>query len=130
MNKNYFPQIRAIKTAEEMNRYCGKKKYYFHATNKRGLIGILESQTIGTNYFGEIGVYLAKDYLHSFHHGQYVLLISNLNANKITKDNVNDGLLYKGAIDIQKVESIIIYSGDRRLVEDLVDELIEIIENE
>jgi hypothetical protein len=102
---------------------------YYHGTDQKGLFGIIRDRKIGTKYFDGICVFLSKDFETANLHGQYVHVISGIDESNIFTDDVNDGYLHKGYIDVKYVIEIRMIENDRRIFRDFINGLIEKYEN-
>ena len=97
---------------------------YYHGTNLKGILSIIESGFIGVDYFDCTGFYISTDINVAVTHGQYILSIDDVDVSKITSDTTNDGLLYKGKYPLSEVLSLSI-CNDQRLVNDIPEIFID-----
>ena len=98
---------------------------FYHGTDAAGIEGIITKKKISVKYFDGNGFYLTKNFEDANNHGQYVLVFKNIEESKLETDDVNDGYLYRGSLEISEISEIIIIKDDRRFLIDLLNSLAE-----
>lgn len=96
---------------------------FYHGTDLKGILAIIESRNLGVTYFDAEGVYLTKDYEDALNHGQYVFRFINIDLRKLETDDENDGFFHRGLLSIDDAEDVVVSKDDRRVVRDLIQNI-------
>jgi hypothetical protein len=107
------------------NKIDKKLPVFYHGTDRKGLEGILKDGKIGTPYFDGEGFFLTKDFEDANLHGQWVLVFSKIDLSNLQTDDVNDGFLHKGCLNINFIDKIMFSNNDRRIARDFINTLLE-----
>ncbi len=102
--------------------------YYYHGTDRKSIENIITERTIKSDYFDNLtGCYITKNLEHASNHGNHVIKIheTQLDKSKFYEDNVNDGILYLGGINIDQCKCEVIMLNDKRTVRDFIGIIME-----
>lgn len=87
-------------------------KKYYHGTSTENFLKILKDKKLVTNYCGsEDGIYITDDFWHALPFGEIVMVFELEEDNNFYIDDINDGIFYKGGIEIKDFEIIISFDG-------------------
>jgi hypothetical protein len=87
-------------------------KKYYHGTSTDNFLKILKDKKLITNYYmSEDGIYITENFWQALPFGEIVMVFELSEGSNFHIDDVNDGIFYKGGIDIKDFEIIISFDG-------------------
>jgi hypothetical protein len=95
---------------------------YYHGTSLENLDKILIQKRLYVEYGnGENGVYITDSYLNASNHGEVIFGIDKqfIDNSRFHTDDVNDGILYLGGIEIDDNINLFLCYNDSRLLRSL-----------
>jgi hypothetical protein len=94
--------------------------YFYHGTDLKGIIGIIQDRYIGTEYFDGWGCYVTDDIHTAHNHGQYIVSFVVDDPKIFNQDGVNDGFYHKGKLFLPKKTAITVIPNDQRVLNDII----------
>ena len=95
---------------------------YYHGTSLKNIDKILIEKRLYIEYGnGENGIYITDSYSNALNHGEFVFAIDKqfIDKSRFHIDDVNDGILYLGGIEIDDNVNAYLYYNDKRLIKSI-----------